>query len=338
MAYIGSRIYPLSSQINHKLMMRIALLLIIVGLFDINNTNGQRNYFKYHDLIAEAETQISREDFQVAITLYDSAFAEVDYVYPKDYLIAAQLAAFLKEKIKCIYYIEKAMLCGLKSYCLKLLNQLNSFLTNEDWQALESKENKFRKDYLASIELDLNYEFSRRYREEQENKTGEFGYEIIRLNYFRIVSLMDSMPFVSDRIIGIDETILDENPDNKGAELHDCDLDNSKVMVTLLHAKDPVSHIGFDRLMSAIELGYLHPRELFYLYDYTPNRGEWDWGIIKFSPRPVLILRYSKSDNQQERQKVDYYRKSIGLCTYEVEQRNIEIARRYKMKLRFGYR
>jgi hypothetical protein len=318
--------------------MRIYLFLTIVFLFANTNTIGQINYFNYHALIAKAETHISKENFDDALILYDSAFAQVEYVYPKDYVVAAQLAAILKDSVKCMYYIEKAMRCGLKSYCLKLLYQLNSFLTYEDWQALESLEINFRREYLASIDLNLNYEFTRRYREEQENKTGDFGYEIIRSNYFRIISLMDSMPFVSDRIIGIDETILDKNTDNKGAELYDCNLDNSKVMVTLLHSKDPISHIGFDRLMTAIELGYLHPREMFYLYDYTPNRGEWEWGSIKLCPRPVLTLRYSHSDDQQAREKADYNRNRIGLCTYDVELKNIEIGIKYKMKLRFGYR
>ena len=273
--------------------LKYNIIILIIGFLNLSESQAQINYFKYHSIINEAESLISEEDFDSALTKYDSAFEEFEYVFTKDYIVAAQLAAMLNLKEKCIFYMQQAMRSGLKCYCLKQLNQLENFLTNEEWEDLQKLEKPFRQLYLSQININLNHEFSKRFREEQESKGKDYYSDVLRANYFRIISLMDSMVYVSDRVIGIDETELDLKSNNIFSGLYDCDADNKKVLVTLLHSKDRISHLGMDRFIHAIELGYLHPKELYNIYEYSPNEIIWEWGDIKLYNRPNLKLTYS---------------------------------------------
>ncbi len=324
--------------------MKSKFLVLITSLLFNAGMKGQNSYLTYHNIIVESENQIAEENFSDALVLLDSAFNSVDWAFTKDYIIAAQLAAIQKDKDACLKYIEKAMEGGYNCDCFKKHYQVNSFLSDNEWEMLASKQADYKKKYLATIDRDLSYEFSRRYREEQNSKMNEQYPIILRSNYDRIISLMDSLVFVSDRVVGIDEKLLDPNKEQGPAGLDDCGAGNSKVIVTLLHSYDPISHFGIDRFQETIRQGHLHPRELASIYSYTGYKGskayKWTipWQETSDHPRPELKLNFMIPEDLSDMSRVNRDRAMIGICSYETDEKIRDVGVKYKMRLRFAYR
>jgi len=63
-------------------------------------TDRDQDYQEYHKQIVEAEKLIGDEKFKEALNIYDQVFMTYDFVFSRDYKIAAQLALYIDERQK----------------------------------------------------------------------------------------------------------------------------------------------------------------------------------------------------------------------------------------------
>ncbi|MEN0049746.1 MAG: hypothetical protein AAF806_21980, partial [Bacteroidota bacterium] len=139
-------------------------LIILFFLFHSTENTAQKDYLIYHQLINQAERYLSNEDFLAAQKLYNSTFQQFDYVFAKDYVIATQIAWLNQDTTQTTEWIGKAIKSGYPCECFSNIPVMNSFLVTPNWQQTQSRADSLRRIYLASIDLNLLVEWSRRYR------------------------------------------------------------------------------------------------------------------------------------------------------------------------------
>lgn len=319
-------------------------LFVLVLCFQISKLESQPNYFDYHKQIQNAEEFIGNEEFSKALDNYEQAFNDFDYIFIKDYIIAAQIAILIDAEQKVSDYLEEAIIDGYPCHCVERNPIFKDFILSNSWQSIKAKEKEYSEAYNSRIRRDLLIEFSKRYKNEQDNKTFRFNevskatkYEKIELNNFRrIKSLMDSLVFPSERIIGLDRN----NINQKEYGLSECNAGNSKVIVTLLHYNKSITEIGIHKYVKAIKLGYLHPGEFAAIYSYQKN----NYTRLKKNTRveknelPNYQFNTRNGMSAKEIQQVQLDCEKFGIRTTETWQKLIDISKKYKFRINFDYK
>ncbi len=287
---------------------------------------GQEDYLVYHDYINRGDEKIIEEDFSSALILYDSAFSQFEYVFVKDFVMAAQLAAILEERARCMEYIIQAMNGGYKLYCIEELYYIRQLLTDLDWDQLREDESKCRKKYMSSVDWDLNIKWTKRYRMMNDARPWE-DKEVCE-NYKYLFSRKETEPFPSARIIGIDDENMDRTymTSNIGSMLHDCAANNEKVISTLYAVEDPFRDFGMEYFLNAIRSGDLHPNEMFRILNYKSN--DLDCHLTTNSSEDVqdIVLCCSPDHPEYDLERINADRKKIGLCSLETERRKFQFS------------
>ncbi|MCG8573607.1 MAG: hypothetical protein MI810_01890 [Flavobacteriales bacterium] len=87
------------------------LLIFCISLF--SKFSFSQDYLHYFKEVARAEVDILDSNYSQAIKTYDELFRNYDFVFPKDALVAAQVAAFEKDAERCIEFLKIGVKNGL---------------------------------------------------------------------------------------------------------------------------------------------------------------------------------------------------------------------------------
>ena len=316
-----------------KKIVHIIIILLCTSLGGF----AQQDYLEYHRQINIAEELIVKEKFIESVNQYDSIINQYEYIFLKDLVIAAQIAILSNNFEKSTNWLKKAISNGYDCKCIERIPVFQEYSKTNSWQNIVSNSEKYNLIYLDSINLDLHYEFHHRYKQEQESKRQREKYvTIVYRNYNRIKSLMDSIPFPSERIIGIDDESI--FPTSRGGKLNSCEASNSKVIPTLLHYDNPITDIGLSKFIDAIKSGHLHPRQFAYIYSFETNYVS---RLSKYknenSPRlPEYWFNYAFGRKTNDMEQVNLDRKLFGICSIEMHEAKKEIAHKYGLRLSFG--
>jgi len=309
--------------------------LILVSFF----IQAQDDYSEYHQSIILVEDLISNEKFADAVKEYNKIFEAYDYVFLKDILIAAQVAYLSDDIEKTNEWLLRAVTDGYDCNCIKKLPIFKEYIDLDEWKKIESQYEELNDEYLTTIDLGLHYEFHHRYKQEQENKSNRIKYkDIVTDNYRRIKSLMDSIPFPSERIVGIDDGAI--FPTTIGGSLSNCEAGNSKVIPTLLHYDNPITDIGIDKFSAALKLGHLHPRQFASIYSFESNyvsRLSGNRSVNK--PRlPEYFFNFGFGKKIDDFERVNSDRRKFGICSLETEKKLEIVSKKYNIRISYGYK
>ena len=315
---------------NKKTML---YLIVIIFMSGFSNNDQKSNYLEYHTKFKQIEELIVNENFSEAEFRLIELFEEYEVKFVKDYIIASQVSILNKNKNLAIKYIVHSIRNGVKIECIKSIKLLSQELTSNDWLKIEEEYKDSRKRYLKKINLDLYQEFHKRFQEEQNSRRKDYYKSTVYSNFNRIIELLNKHGFVGEKLIGIDNQ-------NFARSISECDLGNSKIIVTLLHYDYPISEIGEEKLIDAIKEGNLHPREFATIYSYEENKQSvlYKKSTKKYLPLTEYNFNFpfgSKIDNLE---KVNSDRAKFGICKYEVDEMKEKIIKRYGIKLNFNYR
>ena len=319
--------------------MKIKYHIVIIILTYSKLGLAQQDYFKYHQQINLAEELFVDEKFEESVTKYDSIISKYDYVFLKDLLVAAQIAVLSNNLDKSDEWLEKAIRNGYDCKCIEKIKVFENYTKTDYWKGIVMKSEIYIAEYRNNINLDLHYEFHHRFKQEQESKRQREKYvKIVYDNYFRIKSLMDSLPFLSERIIGIDDESI--FPTSSGGKLRSCEASNSKVIPTLLHYDNPITDIGWSKFIAAIKSGHLHPRQFADIYSFetnyvsrlNKNRNQNPSRLPKY----WFNFAFGKKTNDIEQVNLD--REKFGICSLELDVAKKTIAEKFGLKLDFGYK
>ncbi len=315
-------------------MLKITSLLVGLFLFfSVAKKADPVNYLDYHKGFIEVETFIANEDFKAAENRLDGLFEEFGVKFAKDLVIAAQLSVLNQHPEKAVTHLIAATQKGVKIPCLKAIGVLKKQLSEADWQKIEAQFPEARKTYLSGIEVNLAQEFHKRYREEQAMKTSPNYGAIVQSNFNKIKELLQQESFPGESLIGIDDA-------QYAPSLSDCELDNAKILPTLLHVVYPISDIGEAAFVKAIERGELHPHEFATIYNFEKNRVSILYRTTRktYLPLPDYAFNFPFGKMSDDLERVNADRFKFGICPYEVSLKKEQISSKYGLRLSFGYR
>jgi len=318
-------------------IFRSILFIILIS----NTVFGQpSNYIDYHKLINKADSLFGNEQFEEALNIYHSAFEEFDPAFVRDYLIAAQISILTNSHDRMTFYLENAMTWGYPCECIESLPIFDDFIKSEAWEMLKSKEPEYRKLYASNVSLKLNKELSIRYRDEQDSKSQKDEYiQVVKSNYANIKFLIESINFPSEHNVGLDNGSIAPNKINTVSGLETCIPGNQKVMVTLLHYDNPITDIGIEKFVYAIESGLLHPRDFAYIFTFEKhNISRISSSLNVNKPNlPDYDFNFPFGRKNEDYQKVNGDRAKFGISSLEVDNRVKAVQKKYKFNIRTPY-
>jgi len=111
--------------------MKFNFIMIAVFMLLSISSFAQSSYLLYHEKVIETEHLIVNHQFEEAIASYGEIFKSYDFIFAKDYKVAAQLAVIVKNESLALEYLMQ----GLKS----------------GWPIKEIKKNKLIRPFFDSL-------------------------------------------------------------------------------------------------------------------------------------------------------------------------------------------
>lgn len=295
--------------------------------------NNEVNFIDYHKRFVDIENLIVDKNFEEAETKLETLLLNYKPNFAKDYVILAQLCILNNHPEKFSKWIKESLKHGVKVECLKSIDLLKIKIKDKQWNTLEKEALKLHEIYNSKINLELAKSFNFNYQKEQNNKSNSNYRAIVTSNFKKIESLTLKGNYPSENLIGIDNSEFAEN-------ISDCDFDNSKITVTLLHYDYAFSELSENKLVEAIKQGQLHPREFAIIYTFEKNRIS---KLYKSSSKnrkklPNYNFKFPFEKRKAERDKINSDRAKFGICSLETDKKKNTIENEYGIKLRFGYK
>ncbi len=335
-------------------MKKIILFLSIsVGCLAIGKN---KDYSNYHMSINKAEELFFvHKQVDSALYYYDQVFNDYDFIFVKDLINAAQIAAFSNRPYQ--HYIEQGFEHGLKINHLKEYQLLKKIYTNS------SKNKKLlevydinRKKYLNKIDfkyLDLIYKLAIK---DQQNKHSKSSNSTYRKQVYEITqSIKDSIKkrgFPGDRMIGISDSTIFKEINKPHKDLYNQRKQDKRLwymisdekylnakhtMVIFLH--NPCSYHKYkDLLYTEMLKGNIHPRDIGLLHDHVYSyRQTMRAGCDNKKNQVYQLNEFANYPKDIILEKTNEMRKELFIVSIDVDKRKKEYEKAYGFKLFSGF-
>ncbi|PZF73828.1 hypothetical protein [Taibaiella soli] len=222
----------------------VCCILAFTGVFVVfAQKKKETNYLIYHDWINNAESFYFLEsNYDSAAYYYKKAFSNFDFVFVKDCIIAAELAAANKKKEDFLFFTTRGFERGWRLEDMTKLaytggsrfvpvNVFNSLLTDKSLHDYLAKEYPLRrKKYLASIEVSLREKLVDMFMEDELNKNVHMKQgekfedrymkhaKVVQKNNLRLDSIVKKVGFPGEKLTGIENDHLMEELGCKGKD------------------------------------------------------------------------------------------------------------------------
>lgn len=263
---------------------RLLPVLLVLGSY---LSHGEVNYFNYHREINKAEHLFFVENKQrQAFAIYDKLLQHYDFVFVKDYFIAAQIACKYRDTQKVYRYLTACFKNGLRIGQLSLSPALADCGMQEQNPKLRSIYDSCRKMYLAKIDLDYLGKMYQQYSEDQNDKSlpRQQYNEALRRHLELLIGYIKTKGFPSDKLIGIEDSSVKVNgrnleqwykkvcrdnfvrPNDHLSFNDNGSLSSCVALWLLLHHSCAYQYLE-PYILAEIRKGNLHPRDAALLYD-----------------------------------------------------------------------
>lgn len=304
-------------------LSQLPYLLCLFPIFTIASTEATTttstpSYLQYHKEINAAENLLSQKEFKAALDGYESIFNSYDFVFLKDYKVAAQLALHLDEKPKAFDYIKKGIAAGWKLKALKKDKFLAPLKKEAEWKAIEQAYTSLRAKYLARIDEGMRERVKQMYKKDQWKAFGalfrmsEKAREKYAIRKFaphsesqiaHVIELLKNQAYPGEKLIGNDywmSTILSHH--NSIAQAYNQD--------------DTLYPSIKTALLQAIEKGEMSP------YEYAMID---DWYKMVSSGRRGVGYGFLNPPKQSTLSETNALRQKIGLRTIALRNTLVEV-------------
>lgn len=305
--------------------MRIGLLVCwfsIMSPYVRAQTSGQsQHYLKYHQQVMKVELLIADDQFDDALELLEKLFLNYDFVFLRDYKVAAQLALYLNDRDKSFHYIRKGIISGWGLKAIKKNKYLKTLQNDSEWLALEKAYPDLRKEYLKKIDLTTRKKVQEMSRKDQWKalgalfRIGDPAQERYGIRKFAphsegqiesLITIMKNQGYPGERLIGNDfwmSTIISHH--------------NS--IATEYVKKDTLYKLIRPTLLQAIDKGEISPYE-FAIID--------DWRLAVLHNRKLPGYGFLNSPKKETLSETNQLRLKVGLRTVEMRNKLVDIEHR----------
>lgn len=125
------------------------MLTIAFSIFVLNTFC--QNYIEYQREITKAENLFFDTLFSASIKQYRKTFDAYEFNFPRDCMVAAQVAAYAKDDTSAFYFLCKAVRFGASIERIKTTYRLRSLQKSPLWQPFLKDYDEQRKLYYAGI-------------------------------------------------------------------------------------------------------------------------------------------------------------------------------------------
>ncbi|SKA36871.1 hypothetical protein SAMN04488128_104183 [Chitinophaga eiseniae] len=151
-------------------MLKLRFLLFILIIFDTLSVAAQKssNYEAYYQRIIQAEILITSEKYAEALSTMDSVFEDYNYVFLRDYKVAAQLALYIGNQQKAFHYLARGIADGLSLTDIKNNRFLQSLQHKSEWNSLLKRYDTLRHAYINKLDHQLKNEVHEMFIQDQK--------------------------------------------------------------------------------------------------------------------------------------------------------------------------
>lgn len=160
-----------------KSVSKYSVLLFLTSLSPGVEITGQQDrkpadYRNYHTQIIQAENQLAVAQYREALKTYETIFDAYDFVFCRDYKIAAQVAAHLNDNRRAFRFMEKAFSSGWEMKDAKRLKSLKPIRDLPAWSKLEDSYDSLRTVYLNRIDSQTRETVHEMFKKDQKKALG----------------------------------------------------------------------------------------------------------------------------------------------------------------------
>lgn len=282
------------------------------------------NYIEYHKQITEAETLLSGEKFGDAFIKYRQVFEQYDFVFIRDYKVAAQLAFYLDNKNKGFDLLKEGMAGGWTLKDIKKNDFLKPFLKDPEWETIEQFYSDLDNQYETRIDNDLREKVRFMFKKDQKKamgalfRIGNKAQEKYGIKKFaphsenqmlELIDIMNSKGYPGEKIIGNDvwmSTIISHH--------NSISRDYAR--------RDTLYSFIKPELFKAIEKGEMSP------YEYALAD---DWYKAVVSERTLPGYGFLIAPKKSTLSETNQLRREIGLRSIELRNKLVEVERKTGM-------
>lgn len=301
-----------------KILLYLFFCFCLLSYESTVNADDFNGYLTYHKQVIGVEKLISEERFEEALNNYEEILDNYDFIFLRDYKIAAQLALYIGEKNKAFSLIRKGLATGWELKELKADKFLKPLQTDSEWLEIENEYDSLHSQYLARIDHELKNQVHLMFKRDQWKalgalfKIGDKAQQKYATKKFvphsepqikELIMILETQGYPGERFIGNNywmSTIISHH--------------NS---ITQEYAKqDTLYKFIRPKLVSAIHKGEISPYE-FALID--------DWQKAVYYNRTEPGYGFLNSPIQSTLSKTDELRSAIGLRPVELRNKLIDI-------------
>ncbi|WP_146140098.1 hypothetical protein [Cecembia rubra] len=156
--------------------MKTFILTYLILLLSTNLKSAQidetKDYLQYHKQIIEAEKLIGEENFKAALSQYENVFDTYEFVFLRDYQVAAQLALFLNDKQKALHYVKEGISAGWELKAIKKNKYLSQLNNEPEWKSIVNDYDSLRKVHNESLNQPIRNKAKKMFSKDQRKAFG----------------------------------------------------------------------------------------------------------------------------------------------------------------------
>jgi uncharacterized protein YnzC (UPF0291/DUF896 family) len=308
--------------------------LIIFSIFLTSNVFAQ-DYIEYHRIINRIDEDILNKDYSIAINRLDSIYENFDFIYSRHCFKALQICCVSQDSLNAAKWLEKSFIQGVPIWMTRTNELTKQALKYTTTQSTIERYDSLRTIYTNSINLEIRNIIDSLYVIDQEYTTKvNDGFILFRDTYhgirwlknnkkqFTILNeMIEAYGYPDERLIGLPRNLEDSIQQIKHFNFWGPSLLESKTYIMLIHYySNPRAEIN-NKLLKNIKLGYMPPYQYGALNDFMAR-----WGKKKYGEFQYYNVWHQDPDHSNDLD-IESRRKSIGLNSYEQQNRNMLIYR-----------
>ncbi len=242
------------------------------------------NYIDYHKGISKAEALMFDSSFAESVKQFKTTFESFDFNYPRDCMIAAQVASTIKNDTDAFWFLKEGVRFGATIERIRIIPRLVRLQKSEMWNDFIESYDSLHQVYLSSLNWsyrELCYTYTIRDKINRDKDQAHFSNRLVVLKpkvrrkwlddskeaIDTIIKLIPKYGYPSYRTIGTMPVI---DPFIEGSRLY---LSSAFISVILYHYApyEDISQYS-DVFLEEVKKGNLHARDYAFMMEFDNRR------------------------------------------------------------------
>lgn len=146
----------------------ILIIVIFFGSISLLAARQHQDYMAYHRAVIGAEQLITQRKYQEALIAFESVFNAYDFIFLRDYKVAAQLALYTGNKGMAFNLIRSGISGGWTLNEIKKNKLLAPLQKDKEWKELSAQYDSLHKQYHNRLNLKLRAEVETMFNKDQK--------------------------------------------------------------------------------------------------------------------------------------------------------------------------